>query len=582
MSKPVKQTKRKDTTTKASAKSAGWFERYGWLLLIVVPFLLYAVTLTYKITQLDDYIFIFDKDPFNNKFSNITRIFSIGVFSEKDIYYRPLFLASFLIERLFVDLQNAASSLAVYHFTNIALHVACVLAVHRFLKIVGVEAKVALLLALLYAVHPALTMAVAWIPGRNDSMLTLFALGFFVKLHAYIRDDNKTHLFWQFLFFMAALFTKETALFIPAVATIYLWSMKIKPIGKRSLFVHATWIPVVVIWWVLRNNVLDEAQDARTIGERIADAVHRLPAYLVYVGKVFFPFNLNVFPSLDNETIWFGVAAVAVIGALFYFTLRNDSDKEDRGFRTRKMLLGLAWFVIFIFPFLLVPPKINDQVFEHRLYLPMIGLLIFLGHTFLFNGSLKFNRVATASALVGVLFVVLTVRYLPLFNSPIKFWENAVAASPNSSYAHKLLGARYNEANMKDKALPQFKIAYALNKDEKHARYFIARDELEPAGKNDEAMKLLYEEIKINPTYTEAYFELSHLYFMRNQTDSTLKYLLLSRDHQPVDPMINNNLLLTFINRRDYDGAKKQVAYMKQNGLTVDPNAERQAEALKQ
>jgi len=95
-------------------------------------------------------------------------------------------------------------------------------------------------------------------------------------------------------------------------------------------------------------------------------------------------------------------------------------------------------------------------------------------------------------------------------------------------------------------------------------------------------MKLLYEEIKINPTYTEAYFELSHLYFMRNQTDSTLKYLLLSRDHQPVDPMINNNLLLTFINRRDYDGAKKQVAYMKQNGLTVDPNAERQAEALKQ
>ena len=45
--------------------------------------------------------------------------------------------------------------------------------------------------------------------------------------------------------------------------------------------------------------------------------------------------------------------------------------------------------------------------------------------------------------------------------------------------------------------------------------------------------------------------------------------------------MINNNLLLTFIQLRDYDGAVNQANYMKQNGLVVDPNTERQIESIR-
>jgi hypothetical protein len=68
----------------------------------------------------------------------------------------------------------------------------------------------------------------------------------------------------------------------------------------------------------------------------------------------------------------------------------------------RKWLFGLAWFVIFIGPFLLVPPNVNDQLFEHRLYLPMIGLMIVLGHAFLFNGGVAFQRLAVGAATVMI------------------------------------------------------------------------------------------------------------------------------------------------------------------------------------
>jgi hypothetical protein len=52
---------------------------------------------------------------------------------------------------------------------------------------------------------------------------------------------------------------------------------------------------------------------------------------------------------------------------------------------------------------------------------------------------------------------VLVHRYLPLFKEPVVFWENAVESSPNSSYAHKLMGVRYNEANRKQDGLVHLK-----------------------------------------------------------------------------------------------------------------------------
>jgi len=570
---PTDEVARVETRNGSKRRSAnGLVERWGWAVLVVVPLLVYLKTISFGITHLDDFIFIFDKDAFNSRFTNLFRVFSIGVFMEKDIYYRPLFLATFVIERAFVDLENSLTAYRLYHCTNLALHIGCVLLLHRFLKALDVTQRGALLLALLFAVHPALTMAVAWIPGRNDTLLTLFVLGFFVNLYAYLQQYDKKHLLWQFLFFSGAVFTKETAVFVPAVATLYLWAMRVNPFGTRSLLVHATWVPVVVLWYALRSRVLDTTQDARSWTQVATDAFSRLPAYLVYLGKSFFPFNLSVYPTLINETVWFGIAAVAVLAVLFYFTAARPY---------RIWLFGMGWFAVFIAPFLLVPPNVNDQLFEHRLYLPMVGLLVALGHTLVFNGSVKFNRVAAGSVAVAVLFATLVIRYLPIFNDSIRFWQSAVAASPQFSYAHKLLGVRYIQNNQKEKALPEFKRAYELNKQEKHVRFFIARDELIPAGKTDEATKLLYEEIKLNPTYTEAYFQLSHLYFQQNKLDSTLKYLLLSREHQPNDPMINNNLLLTFIQLGDYGGAKNQMAFMQQNGLVVDGGAAAKVEAMK-
>ncbi|MFN9955588.1 MAG: tetratricopeptide repeat protein, partial [bacterium] len=131
--------------------------------LLAVTFIVYAKSLSFFITQLDDYILIFEKEQFN-KITNIFKAFTVGTFGEKDIYYRPFLQISFMIEQLV-----SKDSVAIYHFNNILLHLIAVYLVFRLFIVMGKATNTAWALASLFALHPALTMAVAWIPGRNDS-----------------------------------------------------------------------------------------------------------------------------------------------------------------------------------------------------------------------------------------------------------------------------------------------------------------------------------------------------------------------------------------------------------------------------
>ena len=71
--------------------------------------------------------------------------------------------------------------------------------------------------ALIFAVHPALNQAVAWIPGRNDSLLALFVLASALAFVRYVENRN-----WQWLgaylaLSLAALLTKESAVLLPLI-----------------------------------------------------------------------------------------------------------------------------------------------------------------------------------------------------------------------------------------------------------------------------------------------------------------------------------------------------------------------------
>ncbi len=528
--------------------------------------MVYAKSIGYFITHLDDYILIFEKEQFN-KISNIFKAFTVGTFGERDIYYRPMLQITFMIEQLFMN-----DSLALYHIDNILFHLLTTYLLYRFFIQLGKSVQVSVVVALLFALHPALTMAVAWIPGRNDSLLTVFTLLFFIQLLKYMRSGENRHMYLQFVFFMLALFTKETAFFIPFIAAALLYSLSISTSKKQILQLGVGWLGVLLVWFLMKMNVSDDSLFKEGIAAQVNLIIERVPRLLMYFGKVFFPVALSNYPSAENMSIWWGVAAMLIVIALLVFTQKRN---------VKMMLFGLIWFVVFIVPFFLVPKGINDQVFEHRLYLPIIGIFILLSDTALFNGQWDSKYLKYLLLPVSVFFIYQINDYLPRFKNQIVFWENAVKDSPNSSYANNILAARYISDNRKEEALPLFKKAYELNKAERYCRYFIARDYYLPMDSVEKALILLKEEIEINPTYIEAYFELSHIYFLRNDLAQAVQYLEKCKELRPDDPMINNNLLLTYIKMKEKAKAEQLSAFMLQKGLTVPDQALKDIQVLK-
>ena len=149
---------------------------YFWI--AVVGFLLYARTVLFKFVYLDDNSLILDNFFFIRRLSNIAAAFRNDVFissSFADAYYRPLLTTSFIL-----DAQLSGQSPVLYHLSNIIYHIIASMLVYKLFKTLKIKKDTSLILALVFVVHPVLTQAVAWIPGRNDSLLTIFFISSFL------------------------------------------------------------------------------------------------------------------------------------------------------------------------------------------------------------------------------------------------------------------------------------------------------------------------------------------------------------------------------------------------------------------
>lgn len=177
--------------------------------------LLYFKTLFFGWTYLDDNVLVINNTAFLSDLSNILQAFRQEVFHITHCsaaYYRPVLTVSFMLDAFFGG-QNPF----IYHFTNIAVHIAVSCLVFLLLQRIGYKRPSALFFSLIFTVHPALAQAVAWIPGRNDSLMALFGLSAFIFFLDFLKSGS-IYYYCAHLFFLGlAFFTKETALILPAI-----------------------------------------------------------------------------------------------------------------------------------------------------------------------------------------------------------------------------------------------------------------------------------------------------------------------------------------------------------------------------
>jgi Tfp pilus assembly protein PilF len=590
-----------------SSESRPFYLKFPLLILCLLTLVVYFKVATLGFTDLDDKFFIVRNEQFNQDPGNIATAFGRGLFGPtNDLYYRPLLLVDFIIEHAFFGTNPWG-----YHLTNLLFHILTVCLLFIFFKKIKIREVDALILAALFAVHPVLSQAVAWIPGRNDMLLMIFFLTVLISTIQYylIREKGNKPLKWlyfltQFVLLLLALFTKETAVVIPLVVALVLVYIFNKPL--KSLLPIIISSAVAILIWFISRSMATLLNEPTAFPKLVSTGLGRIPAMIQYVGKIFFPVNLSVYPLMEDTTIAWGILAVVLLALLVIFS---------KSYFKPLTIIGLLWFLIFLAPVLIVPISLNDQVFEHRLYIPIAGMLILLSQTMLFSEKWKNGTKMIIATGIILLLAGISFSRIGYYKDVDTFWRKAITDSPHAimprmmlvngititpnereeirkecytldpdqMMVHYTLGKIYIQMNQYDSAKRQFSLElpysqfadiyyqlgliYSRDKNFDSTVYCFEKVvSLEPNNPNTTNIEAMIHSLKL-----QHYMEKAQTAVNTNEPDTAASYLQKVILLDPGNTQAHYNLVLLYFNMKQKQKAREVIGQMQSKGLKISP-----------
>lgn len=503
MSPPA--TKNKLPESFGSVLTSSW---YPYAILAALVLALYSKAIFFDFTYLDDDQLIINSGHWLGHLSNIFDAFRRDVFRSHlgEAFYRPVFTISLMID------EALGGDVFVYHLTSVIMHAIFVCLLFRVFVRTTHRPIPSFAAALIFAVHPAMAQAVAWIPGRNDSLMAVLALASFLFFIRHL-DSKRFGIFPHLIFFALALFTKEQALFITLMCLFYAKFISGKRIFSTKIVTPMIcWAIVIIVWRLMReaafSNPIPYTLDAITIS-----LGRSLPHLILYLGKLVLPFSLAVLTIPQDESLVLGVISLVIVYGLLRFS---------RSKRNSFVAFGTLWFVFFLLPTFIQPdPDTPTYLLGHRVYLPAVGLAFVLLEVKWIRdidlGDFARAKEGAALALVAAL-AVGTFFYMNTFKDGINFWGNAASHSPHSPLAQRGLGAIYYYKSRLDDALALFKKSLELNPKEYTAHANVGLI-YATKGMLAEAEAEYLKEIEQNPDYDNVYFILGNLYYNTGRAD---------------------------------------------------------------
>lgn len=458
-----------------------------FILLFILIFTIYTSAIFFDYNYLDDQVLILQNKVAFSSLNKIPALFTSGVFmSSGEWYYRPMQNVFYLL-----CFQIGKTNPMVYHMANILIHLFATYLFFLLLTALKYTRKPALFASLIFACHPILVQAISWIPGSGDSLLAISFLASFLFLISYLQKQNSTSIFWHLLFFTLALFTKETAIVLIPIFLLYIFSRSENKGFNKSPLLISFWLIITAAWAFARSAVLKgfSALTFPAIAEEISK--NFLPITLQSISKLFWPFFTPLITTTDNISFTY-----LLLGALILITLFSFALKIKIGL---KKYFGFLWFMIFIIPSFLISFHL---ILDNRLYIPLMGILIFLLDLEIFKDRKYFKIIFI---IIIICFSIASFSTSQKYKDRLTFWENATKTAPKSSFIHKNLGAMYHLENKFDLAEKKYLTSLKLNKFEPMVNNNLGLIYMSK-NKFTKAEKHFQKETAINPSYANAYF----------------------------------------------------------------------------
>ena len=530
---------------------------WAWLPALL-GFLVYANTLNFGFV-LDDYAAIIENTSTQKGMAALGEIFSTsyryGYILLADELYRPLPKAIFAI---FWDLfpNNATPG----HLLNVVLFAFTCFFIFRLLsKWFPNQQKLALLTALIFAVHPIHTEVVANIKSLDEILSFLLCLLSLDQYLTYKEKGNMSSVFLAMILFFAAFLSKESSITFLPIFPLFAYfkensNQKLNNWGGlQSTLKGIQWMLIpTIVFFLIRHSILNNSDMFSAAPPSVADnalmyakdsftqltgAVAMLGFYLY---KLIVPINLSFdlsYPEVTPAGIsdWQFILSAVVLLFLLGWAIKGIKNRSP-------FSLALFFFFITVAVSSNIFMRIGTHYGERLMYVPSFGIVLLLSLLIIHflekkessSKSFTMPTMIVAGAIV-ILFSGLTIARNPVWESNETLYNSGLLSAPNSARVHYYVGL------------------YKVKTD-----YLETLPEKERDAAFNDGIVHLKKSIELYPFFTDAWTQLGIASYRIKNYPEALKYYEEAVKLNPYDPVVLNNSGSVYFDMQNYNEALKR------------------------
>lgn len=587
----------------SAARIPSWIQQcFAPLLFTLLGFLIYSNTFGVS-PRFDDSIFIFDKILVRD----ISRIWTGGDLFRKIPYLTFAF-----------NYWWTGQEVWSWHLVNLICHIVTTCVVYGIARAVwrspimqksplAAHAEwLSLMTGLVFLCHPIQTSAVTYIYQRMIVIATFFhALAIYGYLKARI-DGRRRYWLIAVGASVLAVFTKQVNMTLPLtllLTEVAFCAPTVRAFLKNSLrFVPLAAIPIAGYGWAMKIDFLHLSLDTvrkfypLNINSQLGWhewVLTQINVMRTYLRLMVFPMNQTLdydYPVYQSWTEPGVILSLVVIGAVFLLAAACW-----RNYR------AVSWAVFFMASVLLLEFfAIRDIIFEHRLYLPMLGFAI--GAPSLVAAAIHdAKRLKIFSIVLIAALSVAAFARNAVWADEEKFWLEGIRRAPQKGRPYYSLGVYYAFHGDYAKAVPLYQRAiqiwpnYAdaycnlgksleeLGQMDQAIFYYAKALQLDPtmpealnnfgsalvrAGRQKEARGVYEEAMRRKPDNYEAMSNMGSTYAQLGEFEEAEKWYRKSIETNPLHAPAWSNLSPILVRKNDLEGAEKICL----EAIRLDPN----------
>lgn len=469
-----------------------------------------------------------------------------------------------------------------YHLTNVVIHTLSGLSVYIFLKLLiktpllenksKIYKKLPFLASLIFLLHPVQTQAVTYVTQRLSSLtafLYTVSLIFFLKTILESEKSMKPAKYYKLIIFFIsstlftflAFITKENSFTLPIMfitLTLFFFPSSLNRIFRRFTFA----LPSLAVGIFVAFSGLVKYSDLKSLNlfnSAKIDPVYFLKiiiekfslSYLLTQLKVIvYYLKLYILPVNQNLDYDFPMSSTLFEKHTF-FSLIIIVALITTAIIIRKKFRLISFGMLFFFSTLSIESSIfplDDVIYEHRMYLPLLGLSI--ASTAIYSEFRQFfvkrkklspdskaaiSRIILTAFFGGILLLsVLTIARNQIWNTKVSLWLDTVNKSPNKARPHNNLALAYAEKKQYTDGI--FEIKRAIKIEPTSARYVNLGNIYTKVGRYQDAIAAYEKAVELNPENYGALNLIGNLLIIQKKTELAKNYFDKSLKINPQNP----------------------------------------------